>query len=485
MHFYSKVTAALLSACYMHSCVPSDAVGPNIIFERLSYHQPQGFTDSILTGTYEVYEDRAAKSGRKIPLHVVVTPATDRENLLPPIFMIDGGPGIGASHWSYFYTELDDTYRRRHDLVYVDVRGTGQSHPLHCLELQTRASIEEQLGAAYPAEDIEDCLRQYRDSIDFGMYNTKHTVDDLEEVRQWLGYDKINLYGVSYGGKVALTFIDRHPGSIHKAVLHAPSLPWINNHISRAASAQQAMEILFARCAGDSLCSSAYPDFPQLFSALQARLESAPARIKAPDGQGQEIEITWSDMAFKFFGMLYSDAEYVRIPYIVYEAYGGNYDPFLAEFDFNDIGPNLFFADGLFLSVICAEEIGLPTAEQTPFAGSFLGDVVYQERREACGRWPVVDVSGEYDQVIASDVPVLIFTGALDPVVPTSFGDELVAHFPNAQHIVIPHMGHMLANLSNPACYDDYVVAYFDEREGEAAVDCFQEMTAGPFKLRD
>src|SRR5690606_32482788 len=127
----------------------------NGIFDRLSYHQPEGYKDSLLVGTLKVFENRDDRKGRRIPLHIAVTPALVRDSLKEPIFIVDGGPGIGVSHQSYFYTEIDTTYRRYHDIVFVDVRGTGKSQPLHCFELQTKASPQEHFDTPYPQEELE------------------------------------------------------------------------------------------------------------------------------------------------------------------------------------------------------------------------------------------------------------------------------------------------------------------------------------------
>jgi len=229
---------------------PSDS----LIFQRLQPNLPADFHHTILTGTYKVFENPSLQKGRMIPLHVEVIPALHRENLQPPLFLIEGGPGIGVSNWTYFYSEQDSFYHLHRDLVFVDARGTGQSQALHCLKMQTTTRLEEIVSTIYTRENIEDCLAIYRDTVDFSQYNTANIVHDLEAVRNWLGYEKISRLGTSYGGKVALQYIREYPESLERVVLHAPVDPRVNHHYERGASAHIALLNLFTDCAADSLC---------------------------------------------------------------------------------------------------------------------------------------------------------------------------------------------------------------------------------------
>jgi pimeloyl-ACP methyl ester carboxylesterase len=398
--------------------------------------------------------------------------------------MIDGGPGVGVSNWIYFYTEEYENYRKYHDIVFIDVRGTGRSQPLHCIELQTKKSPQEHFGETYQLEELNDCIQNYSDSIDFNNYNTQYIIEDLDEIREWLGYKKVNLYGVSYGGKVALVYMNTFPNSIHKAVLHAPSLPWINNHIERSIYAQQAVELLFERCMDDTSCFEAYPHIADEFRELQMRIENEPLKLKVGVDNDKEIIIEWGYIAEKIFSMLYTDSEYIHLPYIINEAYNENYDPLLSEFNFERTEPNLFFADGMFLSVICSEEIKLDTDIDQSYNDTFLGDFTFKQRLSACDNWPVEDISDQYSEGIFSDIPTLVFTGALDPVVSSKVVDAYVSkNLTNVNHIVLPYMGHMLSNLSNIDCYDDYIVSFYNGTDENFDMTCFSNMKPQSFKL--
>lgn len=472
------ILATALLGCYNNEEEPN-------IFHRLSYFQPEGFKDSLLTGTFEVFENRETMKGRKISLFVAVTPALVRDSLKEPIFIIDGGPGVGASHQSYFYTEIDTNYRRYHDIVYVDVRGTGKSNPLHCIDLQTKSSPQEYFNFPYPKEDLKACLEAYQDTVDFNFYKTRYIVEDLEEVRQWLGYNKINLLGISFGGKVSLRYMDRFPNAIHRVVLHAPDAPNIDYLSKRGRFSQRALDLLFDYCGEDSLCNSVYPNIEKEFYLLMKRLKTGGIKQAISFNDSiYHVEITWPPVAQQIAKMLYQDASYVQIPYIIHEAFLGNYGPLLDVFDVTNTETNYFFADGMWLSNICGEDIPEATRNyEEKEKESFLGDYTYQTRKISCDIWPVDEADEtEYKSVI-SNIPTLILSGYMDPTLPPETGAEIASKLSNSQHIIIPYMAHMFADLSHLECYDNYVVAFFENREEELNTNCFNEMKPQPFKL--
>lgn len=454
------------------------------IFDHLSYYQPEGFKDSLLVGSLTVFENRDTQEGRKINLNITVTPAIEKDSLMEPIFILDGGPGVAATNQSYFYTEIDQSYRRHHDIVYVDVRGTGKSNPLHCQEIQTRSNPQEYFENPYPIEDIEACIKRYQDSVDFNFYKSKYMVDDLEEVRQWLGYNKINLMAISFGGKVSLMYMDRYPNSINRVVLHAPDAPHIDYVSKRGRYSQRALDELFLLCKKDSLCSTNFPNFKNEFNSVMQRIKERQITQKIEwNGDDYEIELQWSPIAEKIAKMLYSDDQYIQIPYLIHEAYMENYDPLLQAMNITNTETNYFFADGLWFSNICAED--LPIAKENYDESekeSFLGDYIFSTRKYACDLWPVQPLDRKDLDPIESDIPTLLISGHFDPTLPPKTGADIVKHLSNSQHIIIPYMSHMLGDLSNIQCYDRFVLAYFESRSDQLSTKCFKKMKPQPFK---
>ncbi len=475
--FFIFILPLLIFSCQFRS--NQDQIN---IFERLGSYLPDGYTNELLVGSYKVYEDRETMSGRKIPLHITVTPALDQANKLEPIFFIDGGPGLGVSSWNYFYNEEDTLYRSKHDLVFIDVRGTGRSQALHCLELQTRKGLEEHLGKRYPEEKIQDCIEAYSDSIDFNNYNSTYIVEDLEEIRTWLGYKKIDLYAISYGGKVALLYMDRYPNSIHKSVLHSPSLPGLNNHILRSEWSQNAINKVFDLCLEDPDCNENFPEIKAEFFELKERIETSEVSVVYGNENSQVITLKWGPIASKLYSLLYDDTGYIKLPYLIHQAYLENYLPLIKEFNYQSDKPNLRFAQGTLLSIICAEEINLDWKTNSEISETFLGDYMYKSRLEVCKSWPVEDKSRDFQRMISSEVPTLIFSGNFDPVTPAENGISLTRTLSNSTHVIIPYMGHMFSELSNINCYDESVVSFYDNESFIQDV-CFETMLPQPFRI--
>src|ERR1051326_3229014 len=165
-----------------------------LIFTKLHHCKPLGASDSVLCGTIPVFENRETNKGRVIQLNVIVVPALKDDSLLAPIFDIDGGPGMAATKNVAFYAEPNNPYRRHHDIVLVDVRGTGKSNGLYCASFQDRPTWAEKFEEMYPVDKVKECYKELSKNADLTQYTTTNVVKDFEEVRKWLGYKKIDLF---------------------------------------------------------------------------------------------------------------------------------------------------------------------------------------------------------------------------------------------------------------------------------------------------
>ena len=291
--------------------------------------------------------------------------------------------------------------------------------------------------------------------------------------------------GVSFGGKLALMYMDRYPESINRVVLHAPDGPNIDHVSKRGRYSQRALDKLFEYCTSDSLCSATYPNIKQEFQELMTRMKTEEVKQEIiMDDTTHQIIMTWSPVAYKLQSMFYQDNDYIQIPYIVHEAYLENYMPLLDAMQINNTDTNYFLAYGMWLSNICAEDIPLASSNYSDAEKeTFLSDYIYQTRKNACDQWPVDPGEDSTFQRIVSDIPTLLISGDFDPTLPPETGVEIVSSLSNSQHIVIPYMGHIFADLSNIDCYDNYIVAFFDEKQDDLQLDCFNEMKPQPFKL--
>jgi pimeloyl-ACP methyl ester carboxylesterase len=201
---------ALLFLCFCLPAIAADQHATKPARLELTPCELPGVKEKVRCGTYEVFEDRAARKGRKITLKIVVAAATGPTSAPDPFVYIPGGPGSSATEDAPGVAELFAGVRARRDLVFIDQRGTGGSHPLNC-NFFDPADLQSYLGYFFPLDDVRKCRQELELKANLKLYTTPIAMDDLDEVRAALGYERVNLFGASYGTRAALVYLKRHP----------------------------------------------------------------------------------------------------------------------------------------------------------------------------------------------------------------------------------------------------------------------------------
>ncbi len=225
-----------------------------------------------------MWEDRAAKQGRKVPLKVVVVPALASSPEPDPVVMLAGGPGQGAAKLAGYMVPVLERLHRNRDLVFVDQRGTGDSRPLECEPVPHDAPLAQQFDDTYREEEFRKCLAGY--DADVRLYTTPIAMDDLDEVREALGYEKLNLYGVSYGTRAALVYLRQHPEHVRTVMLEGVAPMSLLLPLNVARDSQRALDLLFTHCEQDAACAKRYPELRGRFESLLAQLQKEPVRTR-------------------------------------------------------------------------------------------------------------------------------------------------------------------------------------------------------------
>ncbi|HEV7501049.1 MAG TPA: alpha/beta fold hydrolase, partial [Vicinamibacteria bacterium] len=166
-------------------------------------------------GSLRVPEDPAQPVGRTLALHVVVLRALSPTPASVPLFHLDGGPGVAASGAAGFYLGPGSDYRRTRDVVLVDQRGTGGSGALRCPVLERRSPLDEY----EPVDEVAGCRHKLEANADLRMYSTEIAAADLDRVRAALGYDRIDLWALSYGTRLAQVYLRSFGARVRSAVL--------------------------------------------------------------------------------------------------------------------------------------------------------------------------------------------------------------------------------------------------------------------------
>jgi pimeloyl-ACP methyl ester carboxylesterase len=445
---------------------------------KLSPCHLKEFREEVLCGTLRVWEDRTAWAGRTIDIHVAVLPALRREKAPDPLFLLAGGPGQGARGYARLVPVAFQEVRRGRDVVLVDLRGTGASNPLAC-DVGDPVSM-----LANETMDVSPCLAKLKGNPRF--YTTAPAVDDLDDVRAALGYERINLWGGSYGTRAALVYARRHPERVRSVVLDGAAPFEIRLPLHNAQGAQRAMDRLLADCAADPRCRAAYPRLRQELAALLAGLaeRSATVAMRHPrTGASLDFRVTRDNFASGLRGMLYSPSHASLIPYVVHAASQGDFSPFAVSNLETAAWSTETMSLGLTLSVLCAEDVSAFTDEEADrqVRGTFLGRSEVDTWRRMCAQWPHAARPEGLERVHPLETPALILSGDLDPVTPPRWGEAMKAHFPGARHIVVPGAGH---NTSMTGCVPD-LIADFIAAGSAAGLDasCVRKVRRPPFVI--
>jgi pimeloyl-ACP methyl ester carboxylesterase len=438
----------------------------------------EGPTDAYC-GTFTVFEDRGARNGRQISLWIVVLPAV-RPVALDPLVFLAGGPGQGAAQLARQIRAAFRTVQRTRDIVLVDQRGTGKSNPLNC-----RSDANSLREMTEPTESgidrLKKCLAGYNADVRF--YTTNIAMDDLDEVRVHLGYDRINLYGGSYGTRAALVYLRRHGEHVRTMILDGVAPMDMRLPMFTARDAQRALDKLLTDCDADSACKRAFPDLSARIRNLLMRLEQSPptVRIVHPrTGVPEDVRVEARVVASLLFSALYSPLTASMVPALVDSAERNEFQSLFA-LGLAGEGSGENMSVGMQLSVLCSEDAArvTPADVQQASIGTIFGLHLLSSQLKACEIWPRGAVDASYYEPVVSDVPALVLSGDLDPVTPPAWGDAVVKSLKNGRHITAPGTGH---GVMATACGQKLIQDFLDRGSAELLdVTCVNSIKRPPF----
>ncbi len=395
-------------------------------------------------GTLKVFENRATRQGRQIELNIVVLPALRADAKPDPLFFLAGGPGQGAAKMAKGLRVMFRQVLTDRDMVLVDQRGTGKSNPLNCEDeddsLKAFARTEAETLAL-----LKTCMAGY--DADLRLYTTSIAMDDLDDVRAFLGYDKINIYGGSYGTRAGLVYLRQHGDHVRSAILDgvAPTNMRLPLFVPR--DVQRALDLLIADCAASGECNTTYPNLQTRLRDLMTRLEQTPptvAVVHPRTGERGAITMTARILANILAGTLYIPIASSLIPALIERAEQNDFQGLLALASIGDNGTPLNMSVGMQLSVICAEDAPriTPADVAKESAGTLFGPYVMRMQQDVCTFWPRGEVADSFYEPVTSPVPTLVMSGEIDPVTPPMWGEDVAKHLPASKHIVMPGTGH-------------------------------------------
>ncbi len=425
---------------------------------------------------------------------VILKAKKDAEASLTPIFYLEGGPGGSASARIKFWSE--HPLNEKHDIVLIDQRGTGFSKPsLNCND----RSVD-------PMRLLERCYDRLHSKlrskdIKLQAFNSKESAADVERLRHVLGYDSINLYGVSYGTRMALTIMRDHPDHIRSVVLDSTYPPQVNRLETLSSNAERAFEHVFRLCERDSKCNTRFPKLRSRFFAKLKNFDNTPLNTIF-----DEVLLTGDDIASIYFQGLYVSEALAYIPYSMEklieddilnalmlltglvkaeEMENGQLTAVqvfnLMRIVFSELFVRDFLSEGLYFSVECQEDVAFQdeasiaqALKKTPKIYRDAFDTSVRLQLEACDAWELEPAPAIENEAVISDIPTLVLAGSFDPVTPPTWGKLAARTLENVQFIEFPDVGHGIIDSSD--CANQTIDSFISNPTERVETSCVKEI---------
>ncbi|MCZ2817179.1 alpha/beta hydrolase [Modestobacter sp. VKM Ac-2984] len=476
---------------------PSTAASREVEWGACGFDVPAGI--DIECGTLEVPADRDDPGAGTVSLAFGVVAAAAEEPAEEPLVYLSGGPGQGALEIvPLAFGELYEPLAQERDLILLDQRGTGLTEPsLACTEYSSW--VRESLGSDEPVEELaaqataalEECRQPLVDEgVDFDDYDSAASAADLEDLRRALGHEEWDLYGISYGTRLAQTAMRDHPEGIRAVVLDASYPIDADLYEETPGNAARALEGLFAACAADAGCAEQHPDLEQTVTDLVAELDAEPATVTVLDpttGERVQGPLDGAGLVGFLFQSMYSTELIPFLPEVVEAA---------ANDDFGMIGLLLgafsqqldLVSVGQQLAVQCEEEVSFSDQEvvaaaaaEHPLVESFfdnaptMGPAVF----DVCADWNAGEPDPVENEALTSDIPTLVLAGELDPITPPRWGAQLAEDLGDSVFVEFPSTGH--GSVGTHECAVQLTRDFLADPDSEPDASCVDDVELPAF----
>jgi pimeloyl-ACP methyl ester carboxylesterase len=408
-------------------------------------------------GHLVVPENRSRPTGRSIRLAVAIVPPVSPTPAPDPLVYLQGGPGGSAIAGAPGL--IDAGLNRDRELILMDQRGVAFSKPdLPCPE--SLRFVARRVALVYDAASTgrrqaaatRACRRRLVErGIDLAAYNTTESAADLADLRAALGIAEWNVYGVSYGTDLALTFMREHPEGIRSVSLGSVVPPHVVSLGGFWDNARRGFNNLFSACAAQRRCHRRHPKLRRTFTRLVRKLESRPVTTRVrptPGAPRVKVMLDGGALVNWLVLMALGPPSYPKVPNWIEQLAAGR--PRNIAASWAQLSPQP--GNGLQYGVECSEWVPyepkskllekgrrafprypdsvLAQAPQVPFAF------------EDCRIWDVPKAPAAQRAVTRSTIPTLLLSGTFDAVTPPSWGRRAARTLPNSTVAVIPGVGH-------------------------------------------
>lgn len=388
-----------------------------------------------------------------IALEVMVLEARADEPRRDPLVVVPGGPGQSATRSAgprSYFAEVFDPLRDDRDIILLAPRGTAGSGEL-ALEPSADRLFDD-LATVAPASWARDARPRLEDRADLEMYTSSHIVDDIEAIRDALGYESLNIYGTSYGTRVAQLYAVRYPDHVRTLILKAPVPPSAIVPLTYTSGSQRALDALFDLCRAQERCAESYPDLEGRFDRLMADLRDDPVSLAITNpfsGEDETVEVDDTVFGYVLRNLMMPASGGATTLAVIDLASRGDFSVLATALPQLRAGYATALAGGMTLSVITAEDAARVTEDmlRADAEAGFLRGAVARGMMEAAAEWPRADLPDDVHRFLSDDTPTLIVAGEFDPATPPPFAEEIAGHLSNARVVVFPGGAHSANNF--------------------------------------
>jgi pimeloyl-ACP methyl ester carboxylesterase len=404
-----------------------------------------------LCGTVRVRE--SAHTNREIDLRVVVLPASSPQPLRDPIVPLSGGPGQGSADLAVFMAARYAAFRTQRDIVLIDARGTGSSNGLHCEKPRAASNL---MGRIFDPVALAACRDDLSHRANLTQYTTSIAAQDYARVFDQLGYETVNLIGVSYGTRMALEITRRLPRRVRTMTIEGVVPTTFNWPAPGAVDAENALNALVDDCESDRACSTRYPRFRQDIDVAFARVRRGPvsATVRDPaSGAMATVPFGEGDLAYATRGVLYGN-DALSLPLWFRQAAEGDFASLAQAYVTRARALDDQIALGVLFGVYCAEDLPFVdwTAAAQSSSGTRLGSYLLDQYRQGCEVWPRGAIDASFREPVQSNVPTLLMSGRRDPVTPPRTATEAARTLTRARVLIWANGGHGTDGLATADC---------------------------------
>jgi len=419
----------------------------------------------------------------EIELRVAVVPALNLTPEPDPIVPIAGGPGQGSVQFYASYSWAFEDVRRNRDILLIDQRGTGESATMDC-EFDDDI-IDGEYSMELTVEYTGRCLDEL--PYDPRFFTTSVAVTDMEAVREALGYPSLNLYGVSYGTRVAQHFARRYPDSTRTVIIDGVVPPQISLGPEIATESQKAVDKILARCAANENCNERFPDLAEDFARVVRDLKEVGVEISVPHpstGRPEDVLFGSAEFAAAIRLLAYHPNSMALMPLLIHEAGKGNLVPLGSQYMMTMIAMMDALSLGMHNAVMCTEDVPFYDKSTIDYEGleaSYMGMFQLEALQAICSIWPAGPIDEEFKSPLATNLPVLLLSGDADPITPPRYADLAAVDLENATHLIGKDQGHGQISVG---CTPRLVADFIDTADPTSIdASCLERSFVMPFFL--